>query len=394
MVKVFERRAKVPVPSYELGAMFRSGEKKGEIGLELEFEGAKLPSTEDSPFGSYKTNLIPKQWSYHHDGSLRGETNAEYVLVKPIMFDEVKKAIDDLWDMFAKADSRLDDSNRTSVHVHLNAQKWHFNRLASFIALYLSVEEILTEWCGDYRVGNLFCLRAKDAPDIVQAIKKFLVSEGGSSLPESMHYAGLNCHALLKFGSIEVRALRGVSEPKVILDWVDILRRIYDLSGEFRDPRHICDNFSGYGATNYLSFVLGPMTNTVLSGINFDNQKIMSSVYEGIRLAQDICYCRDWSLLQPVSLGADPFGRSTKKVQTQLEQYYQSMWNDINAATPSPLSGYVLSTNTVNTAQGGPTTTFLAPETSPFESLESYEEEDDEDEDWYDDDDYEEEVPV
>jgi len=42
----------------------------------------------------------------------------------------------------------------------------------------------------------------------------------------------------------------------------------------------------------------------------------MDSLYEGIRIAQDLCYCREWSEYRPVVTKLDPFGRTTKRVST------------------------------------------------------------------------------
>src|SRR5690349_22399742 len=142
-------------------------ETKGDIGIEIEVEGNKFPKHAYEGYDAVDPERIPKQWDYHRDGSLRGEDNAEYVLKKPLKFSEVPKAINDLWQMFSDYGTVLDVSNRTSVHVHLNVQDFYINRLCSFAAMYLSVEDILTGWCGDHRVGNLFCLRAKDTPAIV-----------------------------------------------------------------------------------------------------------------------------------------------------------------------------------------------------------------------------------
>ncbi|QDP50571.1 MAG: putative amidoligase enzyme [Prokaryotic dsDNA virus sp.] len=315
----FKRSAEKDEPSYNIGAMMGHRTTKGDVGLEIEVEGNKFPK--GSPYGTEKDEkLIPKQWKYTPDGSLRGQDNAEYILARPIKFSEVDKALDDLWKMFKDYGSKLDDSNRTSVHVHLNAQGWHLNRLTSFLALYFSVEELLTEWCGEHRVGNLFCLRSKDATNIVAQIRDFIASDGKDLPSQGMHYAGLNCHSLTKFGSIEVRSLRGATDPETIKTWVSILQRIYEISGDYTDPRLVVEGFSGAGPLDYLNTVLGPHTNTIVQGSGFDHQQVMASVYEGIRLAQDLCYCRDWSKFNPEKVKMDPFGRRIKKKTTLNEQ--------------------------------------------------------------------------
>lgn len=327
--ETFIRKKSVKQAGFTMASALRKKEVLGDIGIEIECESqtSRLPQKDGGPNGVFMPELIPEMWQYHHDGSLRGYDNAEYVLKKPLKFEEVPGAVNALWDMFKKAGAVLADSNRTSVHIHLNAHRFHLNRLCAFAALYFSVEEILTEWCGDHRVGNLFCLRGKDAPAIVSKLKAFIQEDCRNPINEGLHYGGLNIHALTKFGSIEVRALRGCTDPETILTWVSILERIYKLSGDFPDPRNICDNFSGEGPMAYLQMVLGDKTSIVKEGISFTNQRIMESLYEGIRLAQDLCYCRDWSLYEPIDVAPDPFDRDITQILGSL-----------TAATPSGVS--------------------------------------------------------
>lgn len=287
-----------------LGIQKRATE--GAVGLEIEVEGKRLPKVEFTATSG--------RWVYHQDGSLRGEDNAEYVLSKPIAFDKVRPALDELWAVFKAKGSILDESNRTSVHVHLNVQKFYLNRLTSLMALYFIFEEILTEWCGEHRVGNLFCLRAKDAPAIVSQIRRFIRTNMQAPLREHHHYAGLNTNAIHKFGSLEFRPLRGVSNPEVIMEWVGILERLYTLSETFTDPREICHEYSGLGPMGFFEQVLGSHADIVRKGVAMDEEAISRSMYDGIRLAQDLCYVRDWAMFLPINLKVDPFGRDTKTI--------------------------------------------------------------------------------
>lgn len=302
-MEVFIRKNKPKSKGFTTAVTLGKRPVKGDIGIEIEVEGNKFQKTD-----------TPAMWGYHQDHSLRGEDNAEYVLKKPISFSDVPIAIEKLWKMFADYGSVLADSNRTSVHIHLNCQEFHFNRLTSMMALYFAVEEILVQWCGEHRVGNLFCLRAKDAPAIITQIKKFIQTDGKSMFGDNMHYAGMNAQALMKFGSLEFRSLRGVTDPDVILQWVAILERIYKLSAEFPDPRDVCALFSAAGPLSFYETVLGDNADSVREAIEFSHDDIQSSLYEGIRLAQDLCYCRDWGQFEAASIQPDPFGRSAMKI--------------------------------------------------------------------------------
>ena len=294
--------------------IFGTRKTLGKVGLEIEVEGNGFPkSYDEEEEGCDDAELIPPQWRYTHDGSLRGFDNAEYVLTRPLEFEDVPKAIDDLWVMFKNYGSKLDESNRTSVHVHLNVQDFRLNRLCAFAGLWFCVEDLLVRWCGDHRVGNMFCLRASDAPVIVSKLRK-LVTHGdirGITNDDGLHYAGFNTQALSKFGSIEIRTLRGATDPEVIKTWVSLLQRIYDISESFQDdPRSVCQMFSGQHYRNFIRQILGPHTDSVLDSLDMDEDEIRRSVHQGVRIAQNICFCSTWEeYRQTAEVKPDPFGR-------------------------------------------------------------------------------------
>lgn len=307
--EVFIPRINKPRNGVNLCTIMGNKATKGDIGIEIEMEGKNLPLQ----------NIPP--WEYHIDNSLRappGGTCAEYVLSKPIAFDAVPDALNTLWAAFKANKTRFVDSNRTSVHIHLNCQQFFLNRLTSFLALYFIIEEGLTEWCGEYRVGNLFCLRAKDASAITSYIKAFIQADGNAPIQEFLHYSAMNANALKKYGSLEVRTLRGTSDPTVILDWVEVLERLYKLSEEYPDPRDVCASLSSVGALAFFENILGPKYKTIRSGINMTDGEISDSVMQGVRIAQDLCYCRDWGLYKPTKLKPDVFGRNMKNVAKRL----------------------------------------------------------------------------
>lgn len=286
----------------------------GEVGLEIEVEG-----------NQFKKQRIPQPWKYTHDGSLRGKDNAEYILRKPIKFSEVSESIDKLWKMFDDYGSVLDDSNRTSVHVHMNAQSWHLNRVCAFASLYFIVEDVLTHWCGDHRVGNLFCLRAVDAPGIISRLKRFFQTEATQYITGGMHYSGLNFHALLKLGSLEVRSMRGTQDPEQIKLWVSVLEHIYNLSEKYQDDLgSIVDQFSGQTRQDLFRKIVGPHADKIMDECGLNFEQFDASLLEGVRMSQSLCYCRDWSKYQKKPEFSDIFNRSRHKVNEPLLGYDES----------------------------------------------------------------------
>lgn len=325
LAKPFITKKKSNLESFTIQSIFGVCPVTGKVGLEVEVEGNGFPKTyedldEDCCDGS---EFIPYQWRYTHDGSLRGIDNAEYVLQKPLEFHEVGPAVDALWQMFADYGSKLDESNRTSVHVHLNVQDFRLNRLCAFAGLWFCVEDLLTKWCGDHRVGNMFCLRANDAPAIVSKLRK-LVTKGdvrGISNDDGLHYAGFNTQALSKFGSIEIRTLRGATEPETIKTWVNILHRLYDLSETYQaDPRQVCQTFSGQPWQDFLRNILGPYTDLVMQRSGMTENEVRQSVHQGVRIAQNICFCASWEDFNNAKEASpDPFGRSYDLISAAAE---------------------------------------------------------------------------
>lgn len=275
----------------------------GEVGIELEFEGNKFPK-----------EVVSKGWTVHTDHSLRGHDNVEYVLTRPINFTEVNGHVLAIFSDMAKYGTILDDSNRTSVHVHLNCHNFHMNRIATFAGIYFTLEEVLAEYCGEHRVGNLFCLRAIDAPDIISTLARFIKNNGSMDIREGMHYAGFNIHALRKFGSIEIRLMRGAMSASQVTDWVSILQRIYELSADFPSPYRVAEMFSESGPLAFFDSILGPMSTTVRNSIGWSDDQVREALYRGIRLAQDILYAQDWNVYKPHNPKPDPFRRPAKRV--------------------------------------------------------------------------------
>jgi hypothetical protein len=285
-----------------------------DVGIEIEVEGRHL----------IQSNSV-QGWGYHRDGSLRGRENAEYVLNNPIKFDEVDTYVDRLFDALVANGAVLDNSNRTSVHVHLNATTFYSNRVTAFMALWFTFEELLTEWCGEHRVGNLFCLRAKDAQAIITAACRYVSSNGEVVPGDNFHYAALNLNALSKFGSIEVRTLRGVNDREILKTWVKILRKLYDASANYEDPRKIVENFSGEGPIAFMEDLFREHSYTIRQGCGMSEEQIRNSLYEGIRFAQDIVFSRDWSTFNPVKIERDVFGRKMKKPSRTTEDDFEHL---------------------------------------------------------------------
>lgn len=300
-----KKQSALPKKDLTVAGLTGKRTKAGHVGLEVEVE---------SPVGrSLPRDNLGNQWYYEQDGSLRGADNGEYILRRPINFDAVDGTLDELWACFKAVNAKLAVSDRTSIHVHLNVMPFFQNRLVALLALWYIFEEPLSYWCGEERVGNMFCLRAKDGPAILTQIREYVESKGAIKLPEQTHhYAALNVSQMWTHGSIEVRTLRGVTDPALIKQWVGILKKLYDLSTKYTDPRSIIEEFSLEGPMDFFRSVFREDAEAIYKECGMTDDEFRASLYEGVRYAQELTYARDWSDFKPEVVPEDPFGRKMK----------------------------------------------------------------------------------
>lgn len=294
--------------SLPVGTIYRHYFLEGEIGLEIEVEGKNLPSVS-------KVNAT-KFWCHHIDNSLRGLENGEYVLKEPIKMEDVPHAINEIRQLLKLSSSELDDSNRTSVHVHFNVQKFHPRRLVAFSALYFMVENLLTSVCGQHREGNLFCLRAEDAPGIISQIKNYILSGFCSDVSTSLHYSGFNIESVPKLGSVEIRTFRGPYSLECFSDierWVRLLYTLYKGSEKYDNPQEIVQNFSGKGGFQTFLDVFGDRADDFMIWLGKSSYQISTEMLSGIRMIQRLVYARDWLEIKELTPEHDVFQRVTFK---------------------------------------------------------------------------------
>lgn len=258
--------------------VFHRPYRGGEIGIEIEVEGKNLPGR------------IGKGWSVTNDGSLRGEENREFIFSNPVSRKRFESLLFTLDSVMKETGARVDYSERTSVHVHINAQDMTITQTFNFILLYLLLEEPLMHFCGESREGNLFCLRHKDAEYLINILED--VAEGGNfrNLDTSkIRYASLNLSAIAKYGSLEFRGMRGTDDMEVIIRWVNILLRLKDMAKEFKSPIEIIESFSILGVEGFVLKVFGPFAHIVFAFNDWEHSIILA-----MRKMQIVAYNGDW----------------------------------------------------------------------------------------------------
>lgn len=283
-----------------------------EIGIEIEVEGEGLPTD------------IPSYWEVHHDGSLRGES-AEYVLKEPIKRKNVLPFLEYLKGKLRN--SVIHDSIRTSVHVHINMAEKTILQVYVILIVYFILENLIIELAGKNRIGNLFCLRLKDAEYLLDQLiiaaqkdsYKVFLNE------QTLRYAAVNVCALSKFNSLEFRAMRGTTDPEIISEWVEILLSVVDNAVNlYKTPLEVIQDFSAIGPGAFAEKILGIHLH------KFKEHNIHKVLWSGIRLVQSLAYCTDWTYTnyKPVAKlfatkkktdQPPPLLRSTPRVTNRIE---------------------------------------------------------------------------
>lgn len=259
----------------------------GMYGLEIEAEGNKLPV--DDTFTNW--------WKVERDGSLQAGFEAlEYVMRAPSTLDGVREQLNHLDSAYKKRGSKIEETQTSGVHVHLNVQNYTMKELFTLYTIYFTVEELLLKYCGAWREGNHFCLRAKDAEYIIQ---EFITSAKTRNLKnlktDNLRYCSLNSLSLFKYGSVEFRAMRGTGDLDAIYEWVEIIDRIRQTAQEFPDPAEVARFMSMGGEEEFIRRVFKDKAHHFLS---ITNRKEL--IKNGIRIIQPFAFATDWSQYKDV----------------------------------------------------------------------------------------------
>ena len=256
-----------------------------EVGIEIEVEGERLPV------------VLDELWRTEHDGSLRNEAY-EYVLNEPVPRNKVKISLLKLKKRLILKKSEIQDSGRAGVHIHVNIRDLTRSELYNFICLYLIFEDVLVDYCGKDRVGNLFCLRTKDAEYITDLLMSSARNRELRELhTDNIRYASINCKAICQYGSLEFRAMRSTLDLTVLNNWVEMLLCLKDAAKLYDDPQSVVSCMSAYGGRAFAEHIFGNKLSC------FPTVDWEASVKEGIRRAQPLAYCSNWKERKGNGLG-------------------------------------------------------------------------------------------
>jgi hypothetical protein len=203
------------------------------VGLELELEGRNVALHD----------VATKGWGRHADGSLRGES-VEYATTGPKDIPEAKKLVTDLFTKFKQHGVVFNNSIRTSTHVHLNFADKPIKAVINFFCLFTMLEEALQFYSGEDRKGNLFCISTREAEGIVGVLANSLSRCDLSRFAGDRYkYAACNLSSLFKFGTVEIRTMKGATSAEQVNNWIDILNDMYEYSLKMKSPTDLIRDF-------------------------------------------------------------------------------------------------------------------------------------------------------
>lgn len=238
------------------------------IGLEIEVEG-------NGKLGRPLAGLEDTVWRTHTDGSLRNYLggSCEFVTNGPI--DE-KSVFDQVVTLNSTLKKNgvvlLEESPRTSVHVHINCQLLSVDEMMQWLGVYILCEDRLLSYVGEGRRGNLFCLplvRQRQVQSQVSGMfglnrttlnkdskQNLAVSRLYSPSLERVKYCALNVGRLPSFGTFEFRSLFGTVDPVIIQEWVDLLLAVRDF-GLKNTLEETWELYERVGPQNFFEMVFG-----------------------------------------------------------------------------------------------------------------------------------------
>lgn len=225
--------------------------KAGDVGIEIEVEGHE-------PLPPAPRNSC---WVSKEEGSLRYH-GREYITNEPqVLNDALLASLTDLSKHLNKKDIVIENSPRTSVHIHVNVTDLHMTQMWTGACAFWLVENMLLEYCGPERVSNLFCLRIQDAEGVLKYVQRDLNSDRplvNHLNTDQVRYAALNLNAASKFGSLEVRCMRGTTDPVLIYTWSKLVHRIiHEAHKKHNNPADLMDYYFRTPRLDFLNSVVG-----------------------------------------------------------------------------------------------------------------------------------------
>lgn len=282
----------------------------GDVGIEFELEFL----TEQ------QWDINPKAWEVSSDEHSLRNKGYEIIASSPMAMSALDPLITTLCDNINQRSPI--ECNRTSTHVHLNMLKDTILQVLNCIVVYWLLETPLTRLCGEEREGNHFNLRLKDAEAMVPVLCESLASENVLDyLTDRVRYAGLNMNALLKFGSLEFRSMRGTTDASLVLSWTKGLHHMCSVAKTFGTPAQVFDTFLDCTREQFVrKFLPDDLATQVLAVPGYEQM-----MDESASIVCALAYAQDWIPWQQ-NLSSRLKNRKKKSPYDELLGVNQPIW--------------------------------------------------------------------
>lgn len=268
--------------NYTVAAVIGVKQTEGnKYGIELELEGRNVGLAD----------VATRGWQRHKDNSLRGEA-IEYITAGAKGLDESKKLLTELFSKFKEHKVKFNDSIRTSTHVHLNFSDKPIKHVVNFFTLFTLFEEVLQYYSGEDRKGNLFCISTREGEGVMGILADSIAKGDLSRFAgDKFKYAACNLSTLYKFGTVEVRTMRGATSAEQINAWLDILNDMYVYAcNTMKSPAELVSDLSHLGADGLMRKVFSEANVKELM-LSFPKPLTLHySLMEGARILQVFAY--------------------------------------------------------------------------------------------------------
>jgi hypothetical protein len=224
-------------------------------GVELEIEDIKSTDDVSANYG----DVIIEQ-----DHSLRN--NGLEFKYGPVTYNEALNRFNGIWKHLKVGKNPF--SERTSIHVHVNARCLTVEEARQLVLVYALYEPLFFKFVGDERKNNIFCvpLNYTSLPNtyksnLVAMHKAWSKYTAFNICPMGPGKDGSACH-----GTIEFRHMYGTKDPEVFKKWLTTLKELYTFVEKNTGFDIIKTILSGKDMASYASVVIPTIANGLSMG--------------------------------------------------------------------------------------------------------------------------------
>lgn len=247
---------------------------ESDVGIEIEIENihSRVGVGQYSyDLAEYK-DLTRHLWDNTEDGSLRN--NGREFVSFPVRKSEIEFAISKLFNYLGdtKETRNFVFSERTGIHVHVNARDMTLDNLKTFLIAYIIAEPVLYNFCGGKRHKNIFCvpLNQTDSQFCGWVFKGKTLSDLVGGFSGWKKYNGLNLRPITQHGTIEFRHMVGTADQNKLNRWIDLVLHLkkFSVSNRFEDVVYF---FSSLNSSSEYSIALQKIFGDNVADLFFSN---------------------------------------------------------------------------------------------------------------------------